>query len=213
MANVIPDDALQIGKRVVTHWEQINVKLGASPLVLKGNYTVANLTADIAVLENKLTNLPDVDNAEGLAQAERNKARPSFKTRLKQFRAAVQSKLGDTGYASELPTQPPTQAAEATFLKCFDDMHSLWSRINTATIAGFTGPLVLAGGYTFAAFSQELAALRTTYNQTRTAIDAATQARKERDESVKVVWERIKQYRKGCIASLEDGSMLLLTVP
>lgn len=213
MAVIIPDDTLHIGKRVVDHWTLVNAALGASPLVLKGSYSLATFTVDLASLESKLDAVPDVDNAAGLAQAERNQARPAFKTRLKQFRAAVQSKLSDTGFASELPMQPAVNTSEAAFLKVFNDMHSLWSRINAAAIPDFTGPLVLAGGYTLTAFTQDLDALRATYNQTRQAIDAAARLREERNSAMRVVWERIKQYRKGCIGSLDDGSTLLKTVP
>ncbi len=213
MATTTAGDILQLAKSVGIHWAQVNSALGRNPLTLRGGYDKSRFDADVTDLENQLARMPDVENGAGIAQDERDRARPALKVRLKQFRAAVENKLGDTPFFTELPLQPPARTTEATFLKAFDDMQSLWTRINAATIPGFLGPLMLAGRYTLAQFTADLAALRTIYDRTRQTLDTADLARGKRDRGTRALWERVKQYRKGCTADLDPGSDLLKTVP
>lgn len=213
MPDLVASDILNLSKACVLHWAKVNAALGASPLTLRKGYTLANFNTDTTALEMRLAHMPAIENAYGLALAERDSGKAPLKARLKQLRAAVQNKLGDTSFASELPTQPKTTATEAAFLKAFDDMADLWARINAATVEGFTPPVTIGRGYTLANFNTELAAQRTTYNKTRQTIADATLARKERDTETKALWERIKQYRSGCTEVLDDTDELLATVP
>ena len=213
MPALVPSDILNLAKACALHWAKVNAALGASPLTLRKSYTLADFTADTTALQTRLAHMPAIENAYGLALAERDSGKAPLKARLKQFRAAVQNKLGDSAFLAELPTQPFSTSSEAAFLKAFDDMADLWARINAATISGFTPPLTLAKGYTLASFTTELATQRTAYNKTRQTIADATLARKERDTVTKALWERIKQYRKGCVESLDETDELLATVP
>lgn len=213
MPALVSSEILKTAKACAIHWQKVNVALGASSLTLRKGYTLTHFTTDTTALETRLAQMPDVENAYGIALAERDSGKAPLKARLKQFRAAVQNKLGDTAFLAELPTQPPTSASEAAFLKAFDDMAGLWARINAATLTGFTPPLTLAKGYTLAQFTTDLAAQRTTYNKTRQTIADAALARKERDTETKALWERIKQYRNGCTEVLDEGDELLATVP
>ncbi|MBB6048612.1 hypothetical protein [Armatimonas rosea] len=213
MPALVTSEILKTAKACAIHWEKVDATLGASPLTLRRGYTLANFTTDITALEQRLAQMPDTENAYGIALAERDAGKAPLKARLKQFRAAVQNKLGDTAFLGELPAQPKTTATEAAFLSAFDDMADLWERINAATINGFTPPLTLAKGYSLADFTAELVAQRTTYNKTRQAIADAALTRKERDTETKAVWERIKQYRQGCLAVLDNTDQLLEMVP
>ena len=213
MPNLVPSEILNLAKTCAIHWGKVNATLGATPLTLRRGYTLANFTADITALEQRVSQMPNIDNAYGIALGERDAGKAPLKARLKQFRAAVENKLGDTAFATELPVQPYATAAESIFLKTFDDMAGLWGRINAATLAGFTPPLTLAKGYTHAQFTAELAAQRAAYNKTRQVIADADIFRKGRDTETKAVWERIKQYRNGCTEVLDDTDDLLKTVP
>jgi hypothetical protein len=212
MPTLLPDDVLKTAKTILVHWPQVSAAL-TKPLILQGNYSLADFTTDLNALDTLLQAMPGVENAYGLALNERDALKAPLKTRLKQFRAAVQSELTDSSYAKELPTQPVKTLGEAAFLTPFDDMGDLWKRINTDTIPGFTPPLTLAGEYNSADFALELNTLRGTYQKTRTVIDAAEQARARRNAQVKTLWERIKQYRKGCIAKLPPNNTLLKNIP
>jgi hypothetical protein len=213
MPAITPSDALNTAKACAIHWGKVNAVPGASALTLRKGYTLADFTADITALETRLAKLPDIENAYGIALTERDGGKPGLKNRLKQFRAAVQNKLGDTAFLGELPTQPKTTATESDFLSAFDDMAGLWARINAATVSGFTPPLTLGRSYTLANFTAELAAQRTAYNKTHQTIADSDLFRKERNTEAKALWERIKQYRKGCIEALDPGDELLETVP
>lgn len=213
MPAITPSDALNTAKACAIHWGKVNAAPGASALTLRNGYRLADFTADISALETRLAKLPDIENAYGIALAERDGGKPVLKNRLKQFRAAVENKLGDTAFLGELPTQPKTTATEADFLKPFDDMAGLWARINTATLSGFTTPLTLGRGHTLADFTAELGSQRTAYNKTRQTIADTGLFRKERDTEARAIWERIKQYRKGCVEVLDSTDELLKTVP
>jgi hypothetical protein len=209
---LIPDEVLKTAKKLLVHWPQVNAAL-PKPLLLLNAYTIAQFTTATHELDTLLQSMPRVENAFGIATKQRDAGKEPLKTRLKQFRAAVQSELAGSVYAAELPTQPVATLGEAAFLKPFDDMSDLWLRINTETIPGFTGPLTLAGEFTHEEFVVELAAMRATYQKTRIAVEAGEQARARRDVLVKELWERIKQYRKGCIARLTDDNPLLKSAP
>lgn len=209
---LISDDVLVIAKKVLVHWPQVNAAL-PKPLLLVSGYTLAQFTTATNDLDTLLQSMPSIENAFGIATTERDACKEPLKKRLKQFRAAVQSELAGSVYAAELPTQPVATLGEAAFLKPFDDMSDLWKRINTDTIPGYTGPLTLAGEYTYVQFVAELAAARGTYQKTRVAVEAGEQARARRDTLVKELWERIKQYRKGCIARIPDDNPLYKSAP
>jgi hypothetical protein len=213
MPKLLPSEILKLAKACAIHWGKVNTTLGATPLTLRQGYTMANFSADITVLDQRLIQQPAIENAYGIALSERDAGKAPLKARLKQFRAAVENKLGDSAFVGELPVQPYATAAESTFLKTFDDMADLWARINSATVAGFTPPLTLAKGYSRADFTAELAAQRAAYNKTHQAIADADVFRKGRDTETKALWERIKQYRNGCTAVLDDTDDLLKTVP
>lgn len=209
---LISDEVLIDAKKVLVHWPQVNAAL-PKPLTLLSGYTLAAFITATNELELLLQTMPSSENAYGLALSEQNAAKDPLKARLKQFRAAVLSELAGSGYAKELPTQPIKTLGEAAFLKPFDDMSDLWRRINSDSIPGFTGPLLLAGEYTHAAFVAELAAMRATYQKTRESIEAGAQARARRNLLTKALWERIKQYRKGCIARLTEDNPLAKSIP
>ncbi|WP_395146288.1 hypothetical protein [Armatimonas sp.] len=213
MPTLIPSEILNLAKSCAIHWGKVNATLGTMPLTLRQGYNLAGFSTDITALEQRLAQMPAIENAYGIALAERDAGKAPLKARLKQFRAAVQNKLGDSAFATELPTQPFATGSEATFLKAFDDMADLWARINSATLAGFTPPLTLGKGYTLANFRADLTAQRAAYDKTRQTIADTTLARKARDTQTKAVWERIKQYRNGCIEVLDDTDELLATAP
>jgi predicted lipoprotein with Yx(FWY)xxD motif len=213
MPTLVPSEILNLAKSCAIHWGKVNATLGTTPLTLRRGYTLATFNTDITALEQRLIQMPNMENAYGIALAERDAGKAPLKARLKQFRAAVQNKLGDSAFVAELPVQPYATAAESIFLQTFDDMAGLWGRINAATLAGFTPPLTLAKGYTLATFTTDLTAQRAAYNKTRQTIADTAVTRKQRDTETKALWERIKQYRNGCVEVLDETDPLFKTVP
>lgn len=116
-------------------------------------------------------------------------------------------------YVRSLPTLPPYRANEGAYLRAFDDMQSLWTQINAAPPPGFTGPLLLAGGYALAAFTTDLAALKTAYTAANDATQNATIIRSTRDSLMPNIKARLQQYRKAVVGRLAPGNPLLATIP
>ena len=133
-----------------------------------------------------------------------------LKEKLKQLRASVKSELAGTAFVGELGRQPHKLAPEPTFP--FDDMQDLWTRINALTPPTFTPPLTLAEDYTLPDFQADLAAMRTRFQETREKNATLTEHRQSVHVAANKVWERIKQYRKGCVAKLPTGHTLLSSV-
>jgi hypothetical protein len=205
-------DILKAAKQVLAHWPQVDAAL-PRPVTLKSGYTQAQFLAESATLESKLESLSGRENAQGLVLTGREAQKDVLKERLKQFRAAVQSELDGTAFLKELPKQPHKNIAESTFLKTFDDAVDLWRRINALTPPTFTPPLTLAEGYTLASFQADLKKLRDGFQEVRVESSTFSTQRQELKDTTSAVWERVKQYRKACIAKLPTGHALLNNIP
>jgi hypothetical protein len=73
---------------------------------------------------------------------------------------------------------------------------TLWTRLNAETgTAGFTPPLLLAGGYSVAGFAADLTTLRANYMAVTNADSDLDIARKQRDVQLSSIRERIQKYR------------------
>lgn len=197
----------------IAHWTQANASLGTAPLVLPGGYTLAALTTDRNALETAIIALEPFDNARTNAIGDRDIKKSAIRARLSQFRSAVTGLLYGTAYVRSLPKLPPINSAPGRYLQPFDDMANLWSQINTAPPAGFTGPLLLPTNYTQALFVAEVAALRAAFRLVDDATTNATLARSKRDILLPNLRTRLKQYRQVVKARLPLGDALLLSVP
>lgn len=197
----------------IAHWTQVNATLGASPLLLRGGYTLANFTADRNALVNAIDAvLPAVNTVQGNS-ATRDLAKAALKTRLAQFRAAVLAFLPDSKYTRMLPTAPPLGINESRFLTPFIDVTAIWNLLNTDVNPGFTPPLLLPGGYSKANFDTDITALKAVYVALETALVGASAARATRDVLLPNANQRMKQYRQAVVARLPVGSALLNNIP
>lgn len=200
----------------IEHWIDVNVFLSGTPTVelkLKGGYTLVAFTADRATLEADIVFI-DTDNTLELAMADRDLKKEAIRTPLSQFRGAVESQLTDTKYEAALPTLPPIGTDETAYLRPFDDIAILWGKINAdKTIPVFTPPLLLAGGYTLANFTTELAAMRAAYAAVGAAEENLKLRRAERDKRMKEAVARMRQYRAAVVANLAPDNPLLAMVP
>lgn len=201
----------------LAHWSQVNVELGGTPetqMKLKGGHTLADFTADQAALQAAITALPDLENDRQLAAADRDAEKANLRERLRQFRAAVSNELDETPYERALPKLVELGSAETKFLAAFDDMASLWAKINAdTTTPGFTAPLTLAGAYALAGFTVDLAGLRTGFKTVTNTESDARLARERRDQQLDDVRERLNQYRSAVEANFTPGDPLLETLP
>ena len=202
-------------EQFINHWNQVNTFLGlpANALTLVGGYTVANLTTDRTALLTAITAVVAADNVQTNTAADRDIKKAALRVRVTQFRGLVSGLLMGSIYVRSLPTLPKFGASEGPYLRPLDDMQNLWTQINASPPSGFTGPLLLAGGYTLAAFTTELAALKTAYTASNDATQNATIARSGRDVLLAPVRARMQQYRKSVVGKLPPGNPLLATIP
>ena len=199
----------------INHWTQVNTFLGlpANALILVGGYTVANLTTDRTAILSAITAVVTADNVRTNTASDRDIKKAALRVRVTQFRGLVSGLMMGSVYVRSLPTLPAFKAPEGTYLRPLDDMQSLWTQINAAPPAGFTAPLLLAGGYTLATFTTDLAALKTSYTASNDATQNATIARSGRDVLLAPLRARMQQYRKAVVGKLPPGNPLLNTIP
>lgn len=220
MATKVETIKLDIGEfppkmqEFISHWTAVNVALGASPLVLKGGYPLATFTTDRTAIVTAIDAIVPLENTFQSVSADLDIKKTAIKTRLLQFRNLVNGLFMGTIYPKQLATLPGFSVAESKFLKPFVDMQNVWAVINAdVTMAGFTPPLLLAGGYLKATFDTDLTAVRTAYIAVENARLAASRARDVRDALLLPAYDRMKQYRVIAVGRLPEGSPLLATIP
>lgn len=200
-------------EQFIAHWTEVNAAISPSAFTLTGGYGLADFTADRDALVATFTPIIAADNVRQGAAADRDSRKAALRPRMFQFRGAVIGMLAGSKYVNMQPVMPIPRAAESKFLRPFDDMADVWNSINTDTIPGFTGPLLLAGGYALADFNADLAALRAAYIAATDAENGSRSARATRNVLLKPLRARMVQYRQAVKAALPMGSPLLLTIP
>lgn len=198
----------------VTHWSNVNVALGASPLLLKGGYSLSSLTTERAEIQNLITTVESVNNNRQIAAANRDAKKSAITGRIGQFRAAVKYQVNGSAYVAALPVVPDIKRAEGIFLRPLDDMATLWFRVNNdENISGFAPPLTLLGGYDLVAFAAELDQLRDAYSAVSAADIEAKLARKRRDALLPTARTRMLQYRTAVLAKFGPDDPFTLSLP
>ena len=176
-------------------------------------YTLANFTTDRTAIDAAITDVEAKDNARQIASSDRDIKKALAREKIAQYRATVTGVLSGTPYVKTLPKLPQFGANQGVFLKAMDDMANGWSRINTDTIPGFTGPLLLAGGYALATFNTDLTAMRAAFVASTNAEDNSRQQRSVRNALLAPAKARMVQYRQAVKGILPSSSALLATIP
>ncbi|MBC8116261.1 MAG: hypothetical protein H7062_17880 [Candidatus Saccharimonas sp.] len=206
---------LPVMLQVLLHWQSVNTELGAPPndLKLQGGFTRAMFQALHDALDAALQELIDIENARETASNSRDQKKEALLLRIAQFRGLLRGLLANTIYPGAAPLTPQFSFSEGRFLAAFDDMSSLWARINAdTTIDGFTPPLALPG-MTFAEFVATLADLRAAYAAVAAAENDEDIGRKRRDAMLPVIRERIIQYRELVAVMFGPDHPLTLSLP
>lgn len=208
------DSYLPTAQEFINHWTQVNTELGpGGPLTLLGGYMVALLTTDRTTLDAAMTAVVAADNIATGARGDLDIKRAALVGRLKQFRGACKAYIVGSAYSKEPPTVPLASSVAGKFLTAFDDMANLWGQINTTPPTGFTGPLTLAGAYSLATFTTDLAAFRTASTTYTNSVQNASIAREKRNLLMAQMVAKLTQYRGAAVAKLSPGSALLATIP
>ena len=196
----------------ITNWTAANA---ATPIVtLDGGYTLANFTADRTALIAAINAAIAAGEVAQTAAGLRDIKRDALLLRLPQFRKLVSVLLRNSGYPNALPTQPDKKATSGEILKRYEEMRTLWATLNAdVTVPGFTGPLLLQGGYALAAFTTDLAALRTLYASGEDKDKLATLSRKTRDVLITSAYNRMRDYREIIPGLFPANSAIVQSLP
>ncbi|TXT38611.1 MAG: hypothetical protein FD138_303 [Planctomycetota bacterium] len=196
------------------HWADVNTALGASgPLVLPDGTTVAALTTLRDQLEAIAASLQGKLNDAQLASADVAQKKLALMGRLAEVNRKVRGFLSHTIYAAALPEVPTVSSAPGIILEAMDDMASLWSKINAATIPGFTGPLALLNAYPIATLATDLAALKAAYAALQGANQDVDLERKLRLAAQDKAYAAVRDYRKAVGGLFAETDPLVLTLP
>lgn len=87
------------------HWVQVDAKLG-SPLVLTGNYWVADLASDRVTLMSEMAAVEAARNVHQGAMGTRSELETEMRERMRQFIALARAAFPGTRYLGLLPALP-----------------------------------------------------------------------------------------------------------
>lgn len=198
----------------ISHWEEVNLLLGAGgPLVLPDGTTIAILTGYrdslLAFGSSVQGEINDVEIARGNLEI-RNAA---LIGRLGEFNRKVRGSLGHTAFARALPQVPQAGSSEGVILGTLDDMATLWAKINAATIPGFTGPLLLLGGYAVATNSTDLTVLKSDYATWKDAMQDLKLERERRNDVQDKVRAALRDYRAAVLGTFAPTDAIVASLP
>lgn len=196
------------------HWALVNAALGATPLLLRGAYTLVNFNADITAVQAAINASLAATNVFTTASGNLKTRKFNISSRLPQFRKAVSALIPTSGYAYSLPTAPGRTVAESKFANPYQDMFDLWTKINAdVSIPGFTPPILIAGGYALAGFTTDLTALRTAYSAYNASKVTLDKALGDRDLLLVPAYDRMKQYRELVQSRFAATDPLVMSLP
>ena len=153
-------------------------------------------------------------NTVELAFADLMAQKVAIHLRAGQFNEKVRGPLGNTSYAQALPELPTPTDGRGVFVEPLDDIPTLWAKLNAAVgIPGFTGPLLLLGGYPLADFTAALAALKTQFETVAKESLGVTLKIGDRNALQDLIYPVLKVYRVTVPTFFPAGSPLITSLP
>ena len=196
----------------IPHWVDVNSALGTD-LVLEDGTTITVMTGYRNDLDGFRASMKDKINDSQIAVGFVTNRKTALVSRLAEFNRKVRGSIGSSPYAAALPLVPSITSGEGLILDPLDDMASLWPKINAATIAGFTGPLVLPGGYALAAYLADLALLRTSYIDAGKATHEVDLELKLRNFIQDKAYDAMVKYREKATGEFTANDPHVLSLP
>lgn len=198
----------------IPHWGSVDAALGASgPLVLTSGGTLASLTNYRDLLFGFGASIQDKLNDEQIGRQDVELKKAALLARAGEFNRKVRGFLAQTVFGTALPSIPSLTSAQGLILEPLDDVRSLWTKINAATIAGFTGPLTLLGGYALATFTTDLTAMKTAYTTWQAAEQETSLERQRRNDVQDLAYPVLRDYRGAVSGLFAEGDALVESLP
>jgi hypothetical protein len=215
MASIAPKNYIKVAEDFAAHWALANAALGASPIILQGNYTLTTLGTDKTALAALINAVDVAANARQSASADRDIKRAAMRERLRQFRAMVQAAFPRSTYEGELDPLPKETATGGIWTSVMNQANDTWGKINAIMPApvGTTIPMVLQGGYAKAAFVTDTAALSAAFLLVEDTQRNDSAARQTRDDAWALLAQRFRQYRLMVQARFPAGNAMIDSLP
>ncbi|MCA9211346.1 MAG: hypothetical protein KDA55_23470, partial [Planctomycetales bacterium] len=211
------DSYITTANEFVAHWTEVNSQRTAATLpalTLQGGYSLANFMADRDAADDKVAAFQSLENDRTFATGDRDDRKDAIHERLDQFRSALRIHVKDSLYDRSAPTLPQKSVGEQKFRRPFEDMEDLWEKLDADNgVPGFTPPLTLRGGYTFADYQADLEALSTAFRTVTNAENMLRVARGERDTMLANLRERMGQYRAAIALEYDESHALFVSMP
>jgi len=214
MAITGPASYIPTANAFISHWTDVNVELGAAgPLKTKDGKGIADLTALRDDLEDFRDSVQDKLNGVEIAIGFVTNQKKALIARAGEFNRKVRGSLGGSPFERALPAAPQESDGAAVVLEALADIKSLWPRINAATIATFTPPLVLPDGYAVAAFLTDLAALKQSYETLADAEQELKLERERRNDAQDFAYPIMRDYRTALLGAFTPQHALVASLP
>lgn len=192
----------------------MNAELAAGgPFTLPDGTDVAQLLTWRDELEAFAADVESKTNDREIARGFIDQGKKNLLARLGEFNRKVRALLGRTPYARALPAVVSVQAGEARIMRPFNEMASLWTKINAATIPSFTGPLTLLDDYDLATCEAEIAALKSSYHDYQDYGQQLSLERQRRNDLQDVAYAAMRDYRLGVRALFAPDHALVDALP
>ncbi len=207
-----PSSYLPTTDEFIGHWTDVNVEL-TPDLILAGPYALADLQADRDALSDAITALVEgINDVEG-HRTDRDNQKLSIKERQRQLDSFIRGFLASSSYVGRIPEAIDMLANPGKWLISMRDHRNIWTDIHATPPAGFTPPLLLAGGYTLATFTTDIAALETTFESLSLTEQDVDRLLDERDALYLAIRAQLVLYREAVLGSFAEDHPLVLSLP
>ncbi|MEZ6112052.1 MAG: hypothetical protein R3C99_13680 [Pirellulaceae bacterium] len=210
------DSYITTANEFVAHWTEVNSQRTAATLpalTLQGGYSLANFMADRDAADDKVAAFQSLENDRTFATGDRDDRKDAIHERLDQFRSALRIHVKDSLYDRSAPTLPQKSVGEQKFRRPFEDMEDLWEKLDADNgVLGFTPPLTLRGGYTFADYQADLERLSTAFrhgDERREYVAPAASGIR----CWPILCERMGQYRAAIALEYDESHVVCVDAP
>ena len=122
--------------------------------------------------------------------------------------------LADSRYDRMLPDTPHADSASGKTLEALRDMKRAWQKVDAdSSVADFTPPLLLRGGYDAATFATEVETMDQRFEAVIETDGQRRQTLKRRDDLLAAAWGRMVQYRQAAEVEFAAEHALMQTLP
>ena len=194
----------------LAHWAAVNLDpLAGSGLILREGKTRANLATLRTALAAAGAAVLDQLNSKEIGRAQLENKKRAVLGRAQELGRRLRGILAQNSpYLKAMPDLPSQSASQEVFMLAINDLENLWSRVNAEGT-----PVVLAAGYTFVSYEQDVGELGTLFRDLGTAVLDLKITREKRNKLQADARTLLSGYRPAVEGLFAPDSPLVLTIP